>query len=91
MAIPVQKQFTVHIASGQQVSNQTVSIPAGKTMTITHVSGKLTVPVQQVATVRVSEKLCMGVGRYSGWRPASAAAGPLHGTRRRAFLGECPG
>jgi hypothetical protein len=38
MAISVQKQFTVHIPSGQQASNQNVTIPAGKTMTITHVS-----------------------------------------------------
>src|SRR5262245_14802875 len=53
MAIPVLKQFAVHIASGQQVSNQTVSIPAGKTMTITHVSGRLTVPAQQVAHVNI--------------------------------------
>ena len=36
MAISVQKQFTVHIPSGQQASNQNVTIPAGKTMTITH-------------------------------------------------------
>ena len=41
MAISVQKQFTVHIPSGQQASNQNVTIPAGKTMTITHVSGRL--------------------------------------------------
>jgi len=33
MAISVQKQFTVHIPSGQQASNQNVTIPAGKTMT----------------------------------------------------------
>ena len=51
MAIPVQKQFTFHIPTGQQVSSQTVSIPAGKTMTITHVSGRLTVPAPQVAHV----------------------------------------
>lgn len=91
MAIPVQKQFTVHIASGQQVSNQTVSIPAGKTMTITHVSGKLTVPVQQVATVRVSEKLCMG--RRSLLRVATGFSGggsfAWHSPPR--ILGECPG
>jgi hypothetical protein len=30
MAISVQKQFTVHIPSGQQASNQNVTIPAGK-------------------------------------------------------------
>jgi hypothetical protein len=30
MAIPVQKPFTVHIASGQLDSNQTVSIPLEK-------------------------------------------------------------
>jgi hypothetical protein len=53
MAIPVQKQFAVHIAAGQQSSNQTVSIPAGKTMTITHVSGRLSVPATQVAHVSV--------------------------------------
>ena len=53
MAISVQKQFTVHIPSGQQASNQNVTIPAGKTMTITHVSGRLTVPAPAVAQVSV--------------------------------------
>jgi len=53
MAISVQKQFTVHIPSGQQASNQNVTIPAGKTMTITHVSGRLTVPAPAVAQVNV--------------------------------------
>jgi len=53
MAISVQKQFTVHIPSGSQASNQNVTIPAGKTMTITHVSGRLTVPAPAVAQVSV--------------------------------------
>lgn len=53
MAIPVQKQFAVHIAAGQQSSNQIVSIPTGKTMMITHVSGRLTVPATQAAHVSV--------------------------------------
>jgi hypothetical protein len=53
MAIPVHKQFAVHIAAGTQNSNQTVSVPAGKTMTITHVSGRLSVPAAQVAHVSV--------------------------------------
>src|SRR6476660_5248072 len=50
MAISVQKQFTVHIPSGEQASNQNVTIPAGKTMTITRVSGRLTVPAPGVQT-----------------------------------------
>jgi hypothetical protein len=53
MAMPVQKQFTVHIRSGEQGSNQHVTIPAGKNMTITHVSGRLTVPASQAAEVSV--------------------------------------
>jgi hypothetical protein len=53
VSTPAQKQFQVHIASGQTTSNQTVSIPAGKSMIIEHVSGTLFVPSSQVAFVSI--------------------------------------
>ena len=53
MSTPAQKQFQVHIAAGQIISNQTVSIQAGKSMIIEHVSGKLSFPSPQVAFVSI--------------------------------------
>src|SRR6266498_2084157 len=52
-SIPVQRQFSVHIASGQAISNQTVTIPAGKRLIIENVSGKLIHPSSQIAFVSV--------------------------------------
>lgn len=52
MPQPVQKQFMVNLPNGESISNQTVSIPSGKTMRITHVSGVLFPPAKQ--SVRVS-------------------------------------
>ena len=53
MSTPAQKQFQVHIAAGQIISNQTVSIQAGKSMIIEYVSGKLSLPSSQVAFVSI--------------------------------------
>jgi len=51
--LPVQKQFEVQIPSGEQISNQTVSIPSGKQMRITHVSGSLWLPSPQTAEIHI--------------------------------------
>lgn len=66
MASPVQKQFTVHIPSGQLISNQTVSIPAGKTMTITHVSGRLG-PGAQVSVQTAALQIDVPGGSTTGY------------------------
>jgi len=48
---PVLMGFIVHIGDGEQVSNSTVSIPQGKWLRITHVSGWLFVNSPQRSTV----------------------------------------
>ncbi len=47
MGTPVHHQFTVHIAAGQVIFNQNVSVLAGKALLIEHVSGNIFLPSGQ--------------------------------------------
>ncbi len=51
MGTPVHHQFTVHIAAGQVIFNQNVSVLAGKALLIEHVSGNIFLPSGQVPII----------------------------------------
>jgi len=53
LMLPVQKQFDVQIPDGQQYLNESISIPAGTWLRITHVSGWLSVPSAQTALMSI--------------------------------------
>jgi hypothetical protein len=51
--LPVQKQFDVQIPDGQLDFNQSISIPDGTWLRITHVSGWLYAPSPQTALMHI--------------------------------------
>ena len=53
MVTPVQNQFEVQMADGQNVQNQTIPIPANQGFRMGYVSGFLSMPAGQIALVSV--------------------------------------